>query len=171
MRLWSLHPALLDARGLVALWREGLLARAVLRGRTRGYRHHPQLERFRRCADPVRAVDAYLWAVHDEAAARGYAFDGRKLGPRRRQRPLAVTAGQLAHEKRHLAAKLRRRAPAALRGLRGAARAHPLFRVVAGPKAGWERAAADTTGGNVENAGRRMRAADGRPAGRRGGKG
>src|SRR5687767_3594929 len=128
MRLWSLHPSVLDARGLVALWREGLLARAVLRGRTRGYRHHPQLDRFRRCADPLRAVDAYLWAAHDEAAARGYAFDARKLGPRRRQRLLAVTAGQLAHEKRHLAAKLRRRAPRALPGLRRApaALAHPL---------------------------------------------
>jgi len=25
MRLWTLHPKYLDARGLVALWREGLL--------------------------------------------------------------------------------------------------------------------------------------------------
>ena len=84
MRLWTLHPALLDARGLVALWREGLLARKVLRGRTAGYRHHPQLERFRACARPLHAVDAYLWAVHAEATARGYAFDAGKLGPRRR---------------------------------------------------------------------------------------
>jgi hypothetical protein len=29
-RIWSLHPKYLDARGLVALWREGLLAQAVL---------------------------------------------------------------------------------------------------------------------------------------------
>ena len=47
MRLWTLHPKYLDARGLVALWRESLLAQAVLAGRTRGYRSHPQLERFR----------------------------------------------------------------------------------------------------------------------------
>ena len=32
MRLWSLHPCYLDPAGLVAVWREGLLARAVLRG-------------------------------------------------------------------------------------------------------------------------------------------
>lgn len=32
MRLWSLHPSYLDAVGLVALWREGLLARKVLQG-------------------------------------------------------------------------------------------------------------------------------------------
>ena len=153
MRLWSLHPAVLDARGLVALWREGLLARAVLRGKTRGYRRHPQLDRFRRCADPVRALDAYLWAVHDEAARRGYAFDAKKLGPRRKQGALTVTRGQVAHEKRHLQAKLRRRAPAALAGLKRAMRSlvHPLFRVVAGPKAAWERSGGDTAGGNVEN--------------------
>lgn len=30
MRLWSVHPGWLDAKGLVAAWREGLLARAVL---------------------------------------------------------------------------------------------------------------------------------------------
>jgi hypothetical protein len=47
MRLWTIHPRYLDSQGLVALWREALLARAVLRGETRGYRHHPQLIRFR----------------------------------------------------------------------------------------------------------------------------
>ena len=29
MRLWTLHPKYLDGVGLVALWREALLARAV----------------------------------------------------------------------------------------------------------------------------------------------
>ena len=52
MRLWTLHPRYLDARGLVALWREALLAQKVLRGKTRGYRAHPQLQRFREQADP-----------------------------------------------------------------------------------------------------------------------
>ena len=75
MRLWTLHPRYLDAAGLVALWREGLLARAVLRGRTRGYRHHPQLLRFRSHAAPRSAINRYLAAVLDEAASRGYAFD------------------------------------------------------------------------------------------------
>jgi hypothetical protein len=43
MRLWSLHPQYLDPAGLVAVWREGLLARAVFAGQTTGYKHHPQL--------------------------------------------------------------------------------------------------------------------------------
>jgi hypothetical protein len=141
VRLWSLHPALLDARGLVALWREGLLARKVLRGRTAGYRHHPQLERFRACARPVHAVDAYLWAVHAEATARGYAFDAGKLGPRRRHARLPVTDGQVAYERLHLLRKLRLRFPAGVRRLRGAPGLlpHPLFRVVPGKVEPWER--------------------------------
>src|SRR5690606_41710659 len=80
MRLWSVHPRYLDRQGLLALWREGLLARAVLRGKTRGYRRHPQLERFRAHASPRRAISAYLAAVHAEAAMRGYAFDRSKIG-------------------------------------------------------------------------------------------
>src|SRR5690606_10288867 len=91
MRLWSIHPKYLDAKGLVALWREALLARAVLRGRTRGYRHHPQLDRFRSHASPRSAINAYLAAVHAEASARGYAFDRAKVGPVRPVPPIAVT--------------------------------------------------------------------------------
>jgi hypothetical protein len=72
MRLWTLHPEDLDAAGLVALWREALLANAVLAGRTNGYRHHPQLERFREASHPVAAVNAYLRVVHAEATRRGY---------------------------------------------------------------------------------------------------
>ncbi len=84
MRLWSLHPRYLDPQGLVALWREGLLAQAVLRGRTKGYRHHPQLQRFRAHASPRSAINAYLAEVHAEAARRGYSFDRSKIGPVRR---------------------------------------------------------------------------------------
>jgi len=143
MRLWSLHPKYLDARGLVALWREALLARAVLRGATRGYRRHPQLERFRAQASPLSALNGYLAAVHAEAGARGYAFDRRKLGPVRGRRRLRVTSGQLAHEWRHLMAKLRRRSPALHRRWQAVAvpECHPLFRRRAGPVEPWERGA------------------------------
>ena len=70
MRLWSLHPEYLDARGLVALWREALLARKVLSGGTRGYRSHPQLERFNALPDPVAAIDCYLRHIFEEAHLR-----------------------------------------------------------------------------------------------------
>jgi hypothetical protein len=80
VRLWTLHPKYLDAQGLVALWREALLAREVLRGRTNGYRQHPQLKRFQSCTSPRTAINRYLALVYAEARSRGYAFDRSKLG-------------------------------------------------------------------------------------------
>lgn len=141
MRLWTLHPKYLDARGLGAVWREGLLARAVLRGKTRGYRRHPQLQRFQQAPGPIRAVNAYLAAVYREARRRGYHFDKTKLGRRTMVPRLPATEDQLAYEWTHLRQKLRRRSPAWLRAL-GAVRmpdAHPIFRVSPGPLADWER--------------------------------
>ena len=98
MRLWSLHPSYLDARELVALWREGLLAQAVLRGETRGYKHHPQLIRFRGHSAPVSAINDYLQAVAGEADRRGYPFDRARIGPVRYRSRLPVTDGQLTFE-------------------------------------------------------------------------
>ena len=141
MRLWSLHPRYLDPRGLVALWREALLAQAVLRDRTRGYRNHPQLQRFRAAPSPAAAIAAYLRAVHAEAAERGYRFDARRIAPGRAVARIAVTRGQLEYEWHHLAGKLAVRAPARRRrmGTPGAVTPHPLFRAVPGAIADWER--------------------------------
>lgn len=80
MRLWSIHPQYLDPQGLVALWREALLARKVLSGLTKGYKHHPQLARFRSCDNPIGAIDWYLSFVLDEARRRNYNFDASKIG-------------------------------------------------------------------------------------------
>ena|SRR5690349_18323314 len=141
MRLWSIHPRYLDAQGLVALWREALLARAVLRGQTRGYRHHPQLHRFYEHPTPRRAICAYLSAVHSEALLRGYAFDPRKIGPAHGAEPILVTRGQLQHEWEHLLRKLSVRNPAYYRRWRSVARpeCHPLMRRRAGDIEPWER--------------------------------
>jgi len=140
MRLWTLHPRHLDAAGLVALWREGLLARAVLSGLTRGYRHHPQLTRFRANARPIACLDTYLTVVCDEADRRGYAFDRSKLGRRRVRIKVTATRDQLYFEWTHLEKKLRQRArPPTLMDRSSAPSAHPLFRVVRGPVAAWER--------------------------------
>jgi len=141
VRLWSLHPQYLDAQGLVALWREALLARAVLRGKTRGYQHHPQLARFRAHPLPISAVNCYLSHVHAEATARGYSFDAGKLGPRRHAGRISVTTGQIKYEWKHLLLKLKRRSPGLYRLWRntGAPRNHPLFRTTEGPPAPWEK--------------------------------
>ncbi len=142
MRLWSLHPRELDRQGLLAVWREGLLARKVLAGETRGYRNHPQLRRFREHASPRSAIAAYLHAVADEADRRGYRFDRARIGTSERgAAPIPVTTGQLRFEARHLATKFAERAPETIAG-RSAAPVpppHPLFRVRPGPIADWER--------------------------------
>lgn len=142
MRLWTLHPRYLDPQGLVALWREALLAQRVLEGGTRGYRHHPQLERFRRADEPEAAIATYLRAVLAEAAARGYAFQARLIGSERHHAELAATDGQLRFEAGHLRRKLAARRPelASRVPLREIA-PHPLFRVVPGPVEAWERPA------------------------------
>jgi hypothetical protein len=141
MRLWSLHPRYLDTRGLTALWREALLAQKVLRGETRGYRHHPQLERFKRLPDPHSAVSAYLQAVLEEAQQRGYHFDPAKIDPGGQAAPIPVTRGQVSYEWEHLKNKLSRRDPARLEHFSEVASPdlHPLFYAVPGPVASWER--------------------------------
>ena len=141
MRIWSLHPLYLDPQGLVALWRETLLARKVLGGETRGYRQHPQLQRFRATRDPLAAIDAYLGAIHVEASARGYAFDASKFDAHARATAIPVTRGQVEHEWAHLMRKLAARNPELHARWHGQQRprVHPSFRIVAGPVADWER--------------------------------
>ena len=109
MRLWSLHPTYLDSKGLVALWREGLLAKAVLNGRTRGYKNHPQLQRFKEHPDPQGAINIYLWEVYEEAKQRGYQFDSRKLDEKSDCMKIPVTEEQLCYEWEHLQKKLSNR--------------------------------------------------------------
>ena len=144
MRLWSLHPKYLDANGLVALWREGLLAQAVLRGRTKGYTRHPQLWRFREQASAVGSIASYLRVVRAEAARRGYSFAARKISRAQARGRMTVNCGQLLFEWRHLLEKLRKRDPQRHAELAGVKRphAHPLFRVVAGGIERWERGTA-----------------------------
>ncbi len=139
IRLWTIHPKHLDARGLVAAWREGLLAQKVLQGRTRGYRFHPQLTRFRAARDPVAAIGAFLHALAIEARARGYSFDESKIATPRSRVRLRETSGQLAFEWAHLRRKLRARDPRAYATWRSTKipDAHPVFRIVDGPATLW----------------------------------
>lgn len=140
MRIWSLHPGLLDRQGLTACWRETLLARAVLNGQTRGYTNHPQLDRFRSMRNPVAAVDVYLKGLHAEATRRGYQFDAGKFNARARCKLIEVTTGQVEFELAHLIRKLEARSPEWLATLDLSARPlHPLFTLVDGPIAPWER--------------------------------
>ena len=140
MRLWSLHPRYLDAKGMVALWREGLLARKVLRGETKGYRNHPQLQRFKEAPDPLAAIDVYLREVVEEAIRRGYTFDATKIDMQAQAETMPVTDGQIAYEKQHLLRKLTVRDPARIATLEGdlSPHLHPLLYLTSGDIASWE---------------------------------
>lgn len=143
MRLWTLHPKYLDARGLVALWREGLLAQAVLHGQTTGYVNHPQIARFRCQPSPVAAIAEYLRAVHDESVARGYSFTANKIRRARSAGLIDATRGQVKFEWQHLMNKLSTRDPQRFARLARTRHpeVHPLFRVVPGGVEHWEKVA------------------------------
>ena len=141
MRLWSLHPKYLDRQGLLAVWREGLLAQKVLQGGTRGYRNHPQLDRFKSQSDPVAAISAYLRAIRAEAGTRGYAFDRSRILRKRAPPLIACTRGQMTYELDHLRRKLQQRDKVRFGKLRHLKRAlsHPLFVILPGEVEIWEK--------------------------------
>ncbi len=141
MRLWTLHPRYLDAKGLVTAWREALLAQKVLQGKTCGYIRHPQLARFRSHPCPGPAIAAFLAGIANEASRRGYHFDTARISRPRLRSQIKETRGQLLYEWKHLRAKLRLRAPEAHRLLRAIAipEPHPLFRIIPGKVRHWEK--------------------------------
>ena len=140
MRIWTLHPQYLDARGLVAVWRETLLAQKVLRGATHGYKNHPQLIRFKEQPDPIAAVADYLRGIYDEAEIRGYRFDKAKIWPGHGAGKIHATRGQLLYEWTHLKKKLQARDVSKYRELRlvEMPEAHRLFDIKPGGVEAWE---------------------------------
>ena len=141
MRLWSLHPCYLDSKGLVALWREGLLARAVLLGLTKGYQNHPQLIRFRNHPEPLSAIDYYLEQVYLESIQRGYHFSADKIIPGQHPQAIPVSSGQVSYEIAHLSRKLAARCPECLPILTNglSPQLNPLFVVIPGEVETWEK--------------------------------
>ncbi len=140
MRLWSLHPKYLDSKGLVALWREALLAKAVLEGKTIGYKNHQQLTRFRECDNPVDCINQYLDYVYKESVQRGYNFNGKKIDTFPHYLTLTVTDRQIKYEANHLARKLKTRNKSGYLSLRSQKLIdpHPLFKIIKGEVEDWE---------------------------------
>jgi hypothetical protein len=130
---------------LVAVWREGLLAQAVLQGKTNGYKNHPQLERFRTHPEPLHAIGYYLRAVHQEAVARGYNFDLTKINHTDAALPIQTTLGQLDFEVKHLLSKLQKRSNKDYKYLVSieSIGPHPSFEIVPGDMEDWEKGIKD----------------------------
>ena len=149
MRLWSLHPKYLDRQGLLACWREALMAQKVLAGGTRGYRNHPQLKRFLSQPNPLAAIGSYLIPLVKEAERRGYRFDQSKINPSRQVEKISVTRGQLSYEWIHLKEKIHRRDPERYRQFADIKipDLHPSFEIIEGDIEAWERIPSSSTFG------------------------
>lgn len=141
MRIWSLHPKHLDAKGLVALWRETLLAKHVLKGKTKGYKNHPQLERFKKSKHPIKSINYYLIHVYREAERRGYNFDKHKIDGENSKQKLSVTDGQIKYEMKHLLNKLKKRDNEKYNEIQKIRKleVHPLFKIIKGDVENWEK--------------------------------
>lgn len=106
MRLWSIHPKYLDTKGLVALWRESLLAQKVLQGKTKGYRYHPQLDRFKKTENPIASIGMYLYHVYLESKERNYHFQFSKIDTIEDVPRIKISNNLLKSEFQHLLRKL-----------------------------------------------------------------
>lgn len=141
MRIWSIHPKYLDTKGLVAVWRESLLARHVLEGKTNGYKNHPQLIRFKEVENPVDAINQYLSEIFAEAVERGYHFDRSKIDWNFSPICIKVTTHQVDYEFKHLLKKLEKRDYERYNLLKNACRIDTVsvFEVVEGEIEQWEK--------------------------------
>jgi hypothetical protein len=112
MRIWSLHPKYLDSKGLTALWRETLLGKHVLENKTKGYKNHPQLIRFKKYPDPLFAINFYLREIYLEAKNRNYNYDKNKFDfslfkKLKYSEKIFVNTEQVEYEIKHLLKKLK----------------------------------------------------------------
>lgn len=141
MRIWSLHPKYLDTKGLVALWRETLLAKKVLEGKTKGYLNHPQLTRFKTAKNPIAAINLYLETVWLEAKRRNFNFNEKKFERIEDVEQIKVSTEQLKYEMRHLLNKLKCRAVKKYDEIKYLVdfETHPLFNLISGEIEAWER--------------------------------
>ncbi len=142
MRLWSLSPKYLDRQGLLAVWREALLAKKVLEGKTKGYRNHPQLERFKEQQYPLDHLNFYLQGIYEEALSRGYKFEKEKIGLLKKNiEKIKVSTGQIKYEFEHLLKKLEVRDAKRFTELKKILEleVHSLFKVEIGSVATWEK--------------------------------
>ena len=136
-----MHARYLDTKGLLAVWREGLLAQSVLQNKTKGYRNHPQLRRFAASSDSLAAIATYLRGIYQEAARRGYRFSVDKIGQGEYIGQIPCTRGQLFYEWKHLKEKLRQRDPHRYQAVENISEPdpHPLFYIVDGDIEAWEK--------------------------------
>lgn len=136
MRIWSIHPKYLDAKRLTAVWRETLLARAVLENKTQAYKNHSQLTRFKKQKNPKILINSYLYHIHQESIKRNYNFNKKLLKNSFTKKKIKVTIGQIKYELLHLKRKLKN--PEHLKKIK-IPEVNPIFKVTKGCIESWEK--------------------------------
>jgi hypothetical protein len=136
MRIWSIHPKYLDVKRLTGVWRETLLAKKVLEGKTKGYKNHPQLIRFKEQSNPIRFINSYLTHIHHESQNRNYNFNKNLIINKKTNKKIPVTKKQLIYELNHLRKKLNN--PEHLKSIT-IPEPHPIFKVINGKIESWEK--------------------------------
>lgn len=141
MRLWTFHPKYLDRQGLLAVWREGLLAQKVLQKQTKGYKNHSQLIRFKNTKNPIATVAKYLEYIRQEAKKRGYNFDKSKISKVEGFETIIETRGQLDYEWQWFLEKAKARSPEVYNSLESITKpeSNPIFDIKKGGVQNWEK--------------------------------
>ncbi|MBS3079478.1 hypothetical protein J4218_05110 [Candidatus Pacearchaeota archaeon] len=136
MRIWSIHQKYLDVKRLTGVWRETLLAKAVLEGKTTGYKNHPQLIRFKQQSDSILFINTYLEHIHKESKHRNYKFNKDLILNKSTKNKIPVTDKQLIYELNHLKKKLNN--PKHLNSIT-IPEPHSLFNIIKGEIEIWEK--------------------------------
>lgn len=141
MRIWSIHPKYLDNIGLIACWRETLLAKHVLLNLTKGYKNHPQLLRFKNSSSAIDYINFYLNELYIEAKNRNYNFDKSKIGEfKNNLEKINITNKQVEYEFEHLLSKLKIRSKERYEEIKNIKNIeiNNLFKIIPGEIESWE---------------------------------
>ena len=110
------------------------------------YYNHPQINRFKDCGHlAIKYIGTYLYYIRKEALKRGYNFNSSKIVDCDTELRAEVTQGQLEYEFKHLQNKLKERdhlkmlANNYYKNSVGKIEPHPLFRIIEGSVASWEK--------------------------------
>lgn len=110
MSLWTVHPKYLDKQGLIALWREGLLAQKSLNGELDIELNNQVWQQFKNSENPLKAIGTYLSFIASEGARRGYKLGHEKIiYPNFDDNKFDIRPQDLIFEMKHLRDKLKLR--------------------------------------------------------------
>jgi hypothetical protein len=146
LRLWSLDPKYLDSKALNGVWRESLLAQSVILGKTKGWKNHPQLIRFKHTQNPIETIGYYLKKIYEESCKRGYKYNKNKITKSLENiEKIKITSGQIKYEYKILKERIKKRSPKKYQEILKQEingefpKPHPLFTIIEGDVEQWEK--------------------------------